>query len=123
MNFELTEDLELLRRSVREFAESEIAPHVMKYDESQEFPTALIKRAGELGMVMAAVGLSQNLGALRALATEGIQGGHMSLHARSVALAAGATGSEVERVARAMVEMGRVKIDVAQDLLANVKAG
>lgn len=51
MNFELTEDQELLRRSVREFAESEIAPHVMKYDESQEFPTALIKRAGELGML------------------------------------------------------------------------
>lgn len=79
--------------------------------------------AGELGMVMAAVGLAQNLGALRALATEGIQRGHMGLHARSVALAAGAQGVEVDRIAQLMVEMGRIKIDVAQDLLADVKVG
>jgi len=82
-----------------------------------------VRSAGELGMVMAAVGLAQNMGALRALATEGIQRGHMTLHARSVALAAGADGAEIDRVAALMVEMGRVKIDVAQDLLAERQAG
>ena len=82
-----------------------------------------VRSAGELGMIMAAVGLAQNMGALRALATEGIQRGHMTLHARSVALAAGADGADIDRVAALMVEMGRVKIDVAQDLLAERKAG
>ncbi|NCQ34997.1 3-hydroxy-3-methylglutaryl-CoA reductase, partial [bacterium] len=56
-------------------------------------------------------------------ATEGIQRGHMTLHARSVALAAGANGAEIDGIAALMVEMGRVKIDVAQDLLAERKAG
>ncbi len=74
--------------------------------------------AAELGMVMAAVGLSQNLGALRALATEGIQRGHMSLHARSVALAAGAEGGDVDWLAAALIESGQIKVDVARDLLA-----
>ena len=78
--------------------------------------------ASELGMVMASVGLAQNLGALRALATEGIQRGHMGLHARSVALAAGATGDQVDEVARAMVTLGKIKIDVARDLLARAEA-
>jgi len=82
-----------------------------------------VHSAGELGMIMAAVGLAQNMGALRALATEGIQRGHMTLHARSVALAAGANGAEIDGIAALMVEMGRVKIDVAQDLLAERKAG
>ncbi len=68
-------------------------------------------------MVTAAVGLAQNLGALRALATEGIQRGHMSLHARSVAIAAGAEESEVQAIADALVELGTVKLDVAQQLL------
>jgi hydroxymethylglutaryl-CoA reductase len=62
-----------------------------------------VTTATELGMVAAAVGLASNLAALRALATEGIQRGHMTLHARAVAVAAGATGEEVERVAAAMV--------------------
>jgi hydroxymethylglutaryl-CoA reductase len=62
-----------------------------------------VTTATELGMVVAAVGLASNLAALRALATEGIQRGHMTLHARSVALAAGAASEEVERVAAAMV--------------------
>ena len=73
--------------------------------------------AAELGMVMAAVGLAQNLGAVKALATEGIQKGHMTLHARSVALAAGAEGAEVDRVAAAMVASGQVKHDEACRLL------
>jgi hydroxymethylglutaryl-CoA reductase len=77
-----------------------------------------IGSAGELGMVMAAVGLSQNMGALRALSTEGINRGHMTLHARSVALAAGAEGKLVDEIAAELVAMGQIKIDVAQDLLA-----
>lgn len=81
-----------------------------------------VRSAGELGMLMAAVGLAQNMGALRALATEGIQRGHMTLHARSVALAAGAEGADVDRVAALMVEMGRIKVDVAEDLLASRQA-
>jgi hypothetical protein len=51
VNFELTEDQELLRKTVREFAESEIAPDVMKYDEAQEFPLEIIKKAAELGLL------------------------------------------------------------------------
>ena len=67
---------------------------------------------------MAAVGLVQNFSALRALATEGIQRGHMSLHARNVAIAIGATGDEIDRIARAMIEAGTVREDVARDLMA-----
>lgn len=77
-----------------------------------------VSSAAELGMVMAAVGLSQNMGALRALATEGINRGHMTLHSRSVALAAGAQGADVDRVAAQLVAAGRVKIDYARELLA-----
>ncbi|HKQ60735.1 MAG TPA: acyl-CoA dehydrogenase family protein [Candidatus Polarisedimenticolaceae bacterium] len=51
MDFELTEDQQLLRRTVRQFAESEIAPHVMRYDESQEFPREILAKAGELGLL------------------------------------------------------------------------
>ncbi|MAQ14717.1 MAG: hydroxymethylglutaryl-CoA reductase, degradative [Sandaracinus sp.] len=76
-----------------------------------------VDNAAELGMIIAAVGLAQNMGALRALATEGIQRGHMTLHARSVALAAGADESEVQAIADALVEMGQVKLDVAEELL------
>lgn len=73
--------------------------------------------ADRLGRVMAAVGLVQNFSALRALATEGIQRGHMSLHARNVAIAIGATGDEIDRIARAMIEAGTVREDVARDLM------
>ena len=77
-----------------------------------------VHSAGELAMVMAAVGLAQNMGALRALATEGIQRGHMSLHARQIALAAGAEGDEVEDIAARLVSLGKIKVDVARGLLA-----
>ncbi len=80
-----------------------------------------VESAAELGMVMASVGLAQNLGALRALATEGIQRGHMSLHARQIALAAGAEGDEVDVVAQQLVAMGKIKVDVARDLLAGIQ--
>ena len=70
---------------------------------------------------MAAVGLAQNLGALKALAGEGIQRGHMSLHARSVALAAGAEGELVQRVADQLVRDGNVKLDAAKALLDELR--
>ncbi len=75
----------------------------------------------ELGQVMAAAGLASNLAALRALATEGIQRGHMSLHARSVALGAGARGPEVERLATALVDCGEIKAGRAEQLLAQLR--
>jgi hydroxymethylglutaryl-CoA reductase len=76
-----------------------------------------VKTANEFAEVLAAVGLAQNLGALRALVNEGIQRGHMSLHARNVAIAAGATGKLIDMVADAMVKEGKVRLDRAQALL------
>mgnify|MGYP002628802026 CR=1 FL=1 len=76
--------------------------------------------ARELGMVMAAVGLAQNMGALRALATEGIQRGHMSLHARQLALAAGAEGDMVDAVAERLVSDGEIKEAAARRVLAEL---
>ncbi len=70
--------------------------------------------AKRLAGIVASVGLAQNLAALRALATEGIQRGHMSLHARNIAMQAGATGAEVDRVAAAMVQEGNVSVDAAR---------
>jgi hydroxymethylglutaryl-CoA reductase len=69
---------------------------------------------------MAAVGLAQNLGALRALSTEGIQRGHMALHARQVAIAAGATGDQVAAVAARLATEGRIRLDRAQEILAEM---
>ncbi len=74
--------------------------------------------ARELSEIMAAVGLAQNLAALRALATEGIQRGHMSLHARQVAVAAGASGADVDRVAARLVELGEVRVERAREILS-----
>lgn len=72
-----------------------------------------VQTARELAEIVASVGLAQNLAALRALATEGIQKGHMSLHARQVAMAAGATGEAIERVAEAMIAEGVIRVDRA----------
>ena len=80
-----------------------------------------VKSANELGEVMAAVGLAQNLGALRALAHEGIQRGHMSLHARNVAVTAGASGSEIEMIVERMVKEQKVRMDRAKELLEEVR--
>jgi hydroxymethylglutaryl-CoA reductase len=63
------------------------------------------------------------MAALRALATEGIQRGHMTLHARSVALAAGAEGSVVDEIAAELVRRGEVKLGVAEQLLAASRSG
>jgi hydroxymethylglutaryl-CoA reductase len=76
-----------------------------------------VKTANELGEVMAAVGLAQNLGALRALAHEGIQRGHMSLHARNVAITAGASGPLIDIVVERMVLEHKVRLDRAKDLV------
>ena len=70
---------------------------------------------------MAAVGLASNLAALRALATEGIQRGHMSLHARAVALAAGARGGEFEILAKALIDVQEIKPDRARALLDQLR--
>lgn len=78
--------------------------------------------ARELSMVMASVGLAQNFAALRALGSVGIQRGHMALHARSVAVTAGARGEWVERVAARMVEAGQVKLEAARQFLAQLQA-
>ena len=80
-----------------------------------------VKSANELGEVMAAVGLAQNLGALRALAHEGIQRGHMSLHARNVAVTVGASGSEIEMIVERMVKERKVRMDRAKELLEEVR--
>jgi hydroxymethylglutaryl-CoA reductase len=76
-----------------------------------------VKTAAELAEIIVSVGLAQNLAALRALATEGIQRGHMGLHARQVAIAAGAQGEQIERLAQQLVEEKTVRIDRAEDIL------
>jgi hydroxymethylglutaryl-CoA reductase len=73
-----------------------------------------LESAGELAQIAAAVGLANNLSAVRALATDGIQRGHMALHARSVALAAGAAGGMVERVAHMIVEARDITLEAAR---------
>ena len=80
-----------------------------------------VQTAAELAGIVASVGLAQNLAALRALATEGIQRGHMSLHARQVAIAAGAVGDQIERVAAQMVAEKVVRIDHAEEILKALK--
>ncbi len=77
-----------------------------------------VTSAQELAEIVVSVGLAQNLAALRALATEGIQRGHMGLHARQVAVAAGAEGETIERVAEALVAEGVIRVDRAKALLA-----
>jgi hydroxymethylglutaryl-CoA reductase len=76
-----------------------------------------IKTASDLAEIIVSVGLAQNLAALRALATEGIQRGHMGLHARQVAIAAGADGKTIERLAKQLVKEKIVRIDRAEQLL------
>ncbi len=81
-----------------------------------------VKTAAEFGEVLAAVGLAQNLGALRALASEGIQRGHMSLHARNMAIAAGATGELVNLIVERMVSERKIRLDRAKELIDEFKA-
>jgi hydroxymethylglutaryl-CoA reductase len=81
-----------------------------------------VRSASALSMLAAAVGLASNLAALRALASDGIQRGHMGLHARSVAVAAGATGDLVERVAARIIELQDITLDAARRVLAELRA-
>lgn len=76
-----------------------------------------VKSAVELGEIIASVGLAQNLAAIKALATEGIQRGHMSLHARNIASVAGAKGELLEKVVKKMVEEKKVRLEYAQELV------
>ncbi len=82
-----------------------------------------VQTARELAEVIAAVGLAQNLAAIRALATEGIQKGHMALHARQIAAAAGAQGAEIDKLAAKLVAEHNIKIDRAQELLKEIQNG
>jgi len=81
-----------------------------------------VKSAAELAEIIVSVGLAQNLGALRALATEGIQRGHMTLHARQVAVAAGAEGKAIERLAEQLVAEKNVRSERAEQILREWKA-
>jgi len=76
-----------------------------------------VQSARELGEIMAAVGLAQNLAAMRALATDGIQRGHMKLHARNIAVMAGAEGELIDIVARKMVMEKKIRLDRAKEIL------
>lgn len=80
-----------------------------------------VASAQELAEVTVAVGLAQNMAALRALATEGIQRGHMALHARNIAIVAGAAGAEIDAIARQMAQEKDVRTDRAQALLAALR--
>ncbi|MBC7232489.1 MAG: hydroxymethylglutaryl-CoA reductase, degradative [Chloroflexi bacterium] len=81
-----------------------------------------VKTARELAEIIVAVGLAQNLAALRALASEGIQRGHMKLHARQVAIAAGAEGELIDRVVQAMLEEKTIRLDRAEAILKRLQA-
>ena len=80
-----------------------------------------VKTATELAEIAAAVGLAQNLAALRVLAAEGLQRGHMSLHAKNIAMMTGAEGEEIEAVAKRLIEEKKVRMDYAQEVLKNIR--
>ena len=80
-----------------------------------------VTTAERLARIIAAVGLAQNFSALKALATTGIQKGHMALHAQNIAMMAGAVGAEIEAVARALVERGSVRVDLAAGVLEEMR--
>lgn len=80
-----------------------------------------VKSAVELGEIVGAAGLAQNLAALRVLATEGVQRGHMSLHAKNIAVMAGATGALIDEVAKRLVEEKKVRVDRAKEILEGFK--
>jgi hydroxymethylglutaryl-CoA reductase len=76
-----------------------------------------VSNVEEFACVVAAVGLAQNVAALRALVSEGIQKGHMTLHARNIAINAGATGDQIEIVAKTMIKEDNISFDRAKELL------
>lgn len=82
-----------------------------------------VTSANQLSEIMVAVGLAQNLAAIRALATDGIQRGHMALHARQIAVAAGAHGDDVDRIAAQMIAEKAIRLERARELLAAANIG
>jgi hydroxymethylglutaryl-CoA reductase len=80
-----------------------------------------VTSARDLAEVIVSVGLAQNLGALRALATEGIQRGHMRLHARQIAAAAGATGDLIEVVAARLTAEGQIRVERAAQIMKELR--
>lgn len=80
-----------------------------------------VRTATELAETIAAVGLAQNLGACRALAAEGIQRGHMSLHARTIAATAGADASELDLVVKRLIDDGNIRVGHAEKVLAELR--
>jgi hydroxymethylglutaryl-CoA reductase len=80
-----------------------------------------IKTAKELADIVVSVGLAQNFAAVFALSTVGIQKGHMSLHAKNIAVMAGATGTQIDKVANQMIKEGKIKLDRAEEILKDIK--
>ena len=80
-----------------------------------------VKTANELAEIIASVGLANNVAAVRALAMEGIQEGHMKLHARNLAMSVGAQGKEIEKIAEKMIQQKQVRMDTAQELLKEIR--
>ena len=80
-----------------------------------------VKSASELACVIASAGLAQNLAAIRALSTEGIQKGHMKLHAKNIAVAAGATGKLVDIVSETMYKQSKISLDSARRILQDLR--
>ena len=80
-----------------------------------------IKTAQELAEVVVSLGLAQNFAAVFALSTVGIQKGHMSLHAKNIAVMAGAQGEEIDKVANQMIKEGKIKLDRAEEILKEIK--
>lgn len=78
-----------------------------------------VSTAAEFAKVLGAVGLAQNVAALRALVSEGIQEGHMSLHARNIAIIAGAQGEQIDKIAEKMIEEKNISVDRAEEILKN----
>lgn len=76
-----------------------------------------VTAAADLAHIMAAVGLAQNFAAIRALATDGIQRGHMALHARQIALAAGAMGETIDEIARQLIAEKQIRVERAKEIL------
>ena len=79
-----------------------------------------IDSADDLARITCAVGLAQNFAAMKALVTTGIQKGHMSLHAKNIAVMAGAKENEIDKVTELLVQGGKIRIDVAEEILANL---
>jgi hydroxymethylglutaryl-CoA reductase len=82
-----------------------------------------VKSAGELSQVGAALGLAQNVAALRALASEGIQKGHMALHSRNIAKIAGVPDELIEKVAKKMIQEKKIRVDYAKEILQKIDNG